>query len=206
MEKKTIGVAVLVLIAMAAVAGVAWKIGSDSARPVVTPAPFTEPTQAPPEQPTAPPQTPNNDSYFSIPEAGIKFKIPDSLKGELIYTIGKENSNYLGEKEISFGLSTKSLVQKGSSGCAINGLGSLIKVYADYTKDAQYSDSSKDVPWWHTKKGLEGVGAVQFKEFFIWFNGPQAVCLDKATPEMSNMLTKQSEELAWAVKSVELVK
>jgi len=144
------------------------------------------------------------DDYFLIPEAGIKFKVPASLKDDLIYTIEKDASQKGGPKSQSVRLTTKSLIREGGDGCRYDGLGRIVKIYADFTKDAQYVNPPADSHWAETKKGLESIGAVQFDGFFVFFVGPQAVCSDKPSEKVNKLL--ESYDLSQYVKNVELIK
>ena len=144
-------------------------------------------------------------NYFLIPEVGIKFKVDDEeFRNELTYEIEKNSYS----DDVYIGIGTKTLVNKGGSTCK-NGLGRLIKVYGDYTKDTKYLNLDGNNPWWETKKGLEEQGAVQFNEFFIWFQAPQDVCAatrELASEEFDKLLLASGKKLSQYIKNIELIK
>lgn len=144
----------------------------------------------------------NNDSenYFLIPEAGIKIKVDSVLKQELVY-FPEKKSQSSPETDV-FSISTKSLVAAGGSSCN-DGLGRIIKVYANFKKDPQYATNNKDNPWWMTRDGLEKSGAVQFDGFYVWFQAPQAVCSENT--EVVNLTNSMSTSLSNYIKSIELI-
>ena len=115
----------------------------------------------------------DSEDYFLIPEAGIKIKVDSALKQEIIYFPEKKSQSDP-ETDV-FSISTKSLVAAGGSSCN-DDLGRIIKVYANFKNDPQYATNNQDNPWWMTREGLEKAGAVQFDGFYVWFQGPQAVC------------------------------
>jgi hypothetical protein len=145
-----------------------------------------------------------NQNYFSIPELNIKFKTDSLFKEDLVYIIEKDLGG--SPRTVIARVTSKSLIKEGGEGCKTEGLGNIIKVYADYTRDQEYININSDKPWWTTRAGLEKIGAVQFDGFYIWYQSPQSSCADKSSPLLDDILSTQTKKVLQSAKVVELIK
>lgn len=129
-------------------------------------------------------------TYFEIKELGVKFLVSKDIKDDLIYKYDSKNGAYL---------SAKSLVSIDAGCSAENGpLGAISKIEGtpeSVDKNAEYYLARKNA-------------IKQFDGFFIFFEGPQAICalnkknIDQADDYSRQMASKLYFNLLDCVKLV----
>jgi len=124
--------------------------------------------------------------YYYVPELGIKFPVKKVVKDDLIYKYRR-----LEDKAEVISFSSNTLSQIPYCGVEDSPLGVLVKLKG---KPADYSD----------RVYYEARNPKQFNDFFIIYNGPQAVCASEdRIDELDKYFDEHPEFKGWIVEALE---